>query len=317
MVLTRKGKVIVMAKIDSLSEIDEYYEQKEFERKMNHFPSKMVIIGIIVLISLLLGVGVYFIVNALMAEPKEEVVDEFIGEQMDLNDENVKVLYQYVTYGTEDTRNTKFVMNREVTIGSFTNEEKLYYALQFVQVEDFSFTGKYTEEKEKIYRIPLKKIEDYMELYFGPEVKYQPEKEITYPFTFYINKMNVGELKYNMTQKAYDATFTTSTEETRNQLEIPPVYGKLISALRRADGSVILQERVVYTELRTDNGLYAVDIYKDPEHQELLDSKVQLQLEDLKKLKIDVADYPSTAIVQYTFAVNGGTLYFESSNIII
>ena len=44
---------------------------------------------------------------------------------IDLNDENVKILYQYVTYGTKGLRNDKFVNEDKVIIDSFSNEEKL------------------------------------------------------------------------------------------------------------------------------------------------------------------------------------------------
>ena len=79
----------------------------------------------------------------------------------------------------------------------------------------------------------------------------------------------------------------------------------------------MLQERVVYTELRTDNGGYAVDIYRDPEKKDKIESKGNLTEETLKQVYIDISDYKTTAIVEYTFGLNGQTLYFDSSRIIL
>lgn len=303
-----------MARIESLSELEDYEKQKEFERNYQG-KNKVVIIIILVAVSLLLGLIVYFISNALLKE-EPQAPDSFIGEQISLSDENVQILYQYVTYGTEGTRNQKFVNNREVNLSSFTDQEKLYYALQFAQVEDFEFTGERTANKEKIYTIPTKTIEEYTKLYFGPNASYKEYPTITYPFTFYINKMNVGTMKYNSVRDGYDTTFTANQSLAEKKNTIDPAYGQLISAIRTADGSIILQERVVYTTLRTDNGLFAVDIYEDPERQKLLETKGQLSESDLYQFDVSITGYATTSIVEYTFALSGQTLYFEKSRII-
>jgi len=305
-----------MAKIESLSELDEYHKQKEFEKNYSG-PRKYLIIAIIIAVSLALGLIVYFVSDALLKKEEPPVNEDFIGEQISLTDENVQILYQYVTYGTEGTRNQKFVNNRQVDITSFSDREKLYYALQFAQVEDFEFTGERNSNKDKIYVLPMKDVMGYMRLFFGPSVTYNEESQMTYPFTFYINKMNVGRMEYNKARDGYDTTFTSSQDLDKKENPVDPSYGQLLHALRKPDGSIVLQERVVYTELRTDNGLYAVNVYKDPEKTELLETIGQLQEGDLDSFNVDFSKYSQTAIVEYTFAFNGQSLYFQSSRIIL
>ena len=252
-----------------------------------------------------------------MMKKKTPVAVEDLGEQLSLGDENVKILYQYVTRGVGESRIMKFVTEADVDMNSFSNQEKLEYALQFADADDFSYTGELNEKKQKIYTISNKKIKEYMVLYFGPDVKYTPEAEITYPFLFYINKKNEGTLTYNQSSDGYDAIFASEYDFDQHKNLIEPAYGQLVSALKQPDGSFILQERVVYTELRTENGGYAIDIYKDPGKTEKLDTKTGFNEESLKQFKVNFSDYSSTALVEYTFGLNDRTLYFLRSRIIL
>jgi len=284
---------------------------------MNKKPVKiMVFIGIIVG-ALLLGLIVYTVVSGLIGKAEPPANKEFIGEEIALSDENVKVLYDYVTFGAEGDRNLKFVTEQEVNMASFSEKEKLYYALMFAQVEDFEFTGERNTSKQKIYTIPIKTITNYMKLFFGPSVTYQPEKQMSFPFTFSINRMNVGKMTYNQKRDGYDTVFDSQYDPEQSKSLVPPVYGKLISALRKPDGSIVLQERVVYTALKTENGTYTVEVYKDPAKTNKLETRTNLSESDLSNFSINMDQYSSTAIVEYTFALNGLTCYFNSSRIIM
>ncbi len=306
-----------MAKIESLSELDDYKKQKEWERKTRKPIFRIIIIVGIILFSLLLGVIVYFAVNGLIGKKEPPVNQEFIGEQIALDDENVQILYEYVTVTAEGRRNTKFAENKEVALTNFTEKEKLYYSLQFVRSEDIEFTGEYDHNKRKIYTLPVKKVNEYVKVFFGPNAIYSPESAMTYPFNFSVNKMNVGQMKYNSDRDGYDIVFDSRLIAEEQPKAIESVYGKLISALRQPDGSVVLQERVVYTVLRTENGTYSIDIYKDPEKTIKLDTKTNITDADIPQLNIDPSIYQSTAIVEYTFGLNGSTCYFNSSRIIM
>lgn len=302
--------------MSKIEDIDEDYGSFEEEPEEDSNLKKILPVIIIIVASLALGVTTYVISDLLINNKKTEEKDEVIGNQIDLKDENVQILYQYVTYGLNGKRIDKFVNNRSVTLDSFSDEEKISYALQFVQVEDFEFTGEVDSEKRKIYTLANNKIYNYMKLFFGPNVKYQSVPSISYPFTFQINKMNVGTMKYNSERDGYDTVFASYKELGRDG-SLDPAYGQLISAIKRPDGSIVLQERIVYTELRTDNGGYAVNIYKDPEKTILIDTKTGITDSTLSSISIDVSAYQSTAIVEYVFGVYNMQCYFESSRIIL
>ena len=304
-----------MPKIESL---EEYEEQQAKEIKKREITPKQRIISILIvaIISISLGIMTYAICSIIIEKKDNEKKDAFFGEKINLNDENVQILYEYVTYGIDGTRNTKFVEERYVDMASFNDEEKLYYAFQFVQPEDFEFTGEYDSQKHKIYTLSKNIIEKYLKLYFGPNITYQPVNKITYPFLFTINKMNVGTMVYNNERGGYDTIFASykNTEENKNIID--PVYGQLSSAIRKADGSIVIQERVLYTDLKVDSNGYTINIYKEPEKQTLLKTIENLTEEEVKQFSINFTNYPSTTIIEYTFGVNGTICYFASSRII-
>ena len=302
-----------MAKIESLSEIEDYKKEKERESRIKRIP-KVFVILFVILLSITIGFVVYKITDKIINKDKPVSKTEFIGESIPLSDENVQILYDYVTYGTDGRRNTKFVTNRSVDLSSFTLKEKYYYAFQFVQVDDFEFTGEVDEQNNKIYVLSNNIIKKYMRLYFGDKVTFEPEEYMEYPFSFTINKMNVGKMTYNVERNGYDTIFD-SYEDIENKPET--VYGQLISALRQPDGFIVLQERVVYTETKNDNAIWTLNVYKDPEHTVLLDAIGNLSESDLIDYKIDFKKYSSTAIVEYTFGWNGQMCYFSNSRIIL
>ena len=197
-----------MAKIESLSELDEYYEEKKKEQRRRRFiPNKKVAIIIVIVGAIILGLVVYSVVYKIMDKNNPEIRD-YIGDPISVEDENVKILYDYVTYGADGMRNTKFVLNRNVDLASFSNKELIYYSLQFAQAEDFEFTGEYDNSRHKIYFISDSKIQQYMRYYFGATVTFTPEASLEYPFTFSINKQNVGTMTHDSTNAGYDTVFT-------------------------------------------------------------------------------------------------------------
>ena len=101
-------------------EIDEGGEYKESKSK------SVIPIVIIVVIALVCGLTVFFITNSLFGK-KEVKPDPIVETPLSLSDENVEILYSYVTYGTNNERNDKFVKEPKVTLDSFTNQESFYY----------------------------------------------------------------------------------------------------------------------------------------------------------------------------------------------
>lgn len=286
-------------------------EEQNSEVVLNRLKKKRKIaIIIVVIISILIGLTTFLVSNLIFnREQPPEVVDYSV----DLKDENVQILYQYVTYGAKGLRNDKFAKEDKVVLDNFSNEEKFYYALQFAQVDDFVFTGEINEEKNKVYLITDKKIKKYMQLFFGPNVKYKNDLSLAYPFSFRINGMNVGEMKYSENRGGFETTFTTFQADIKKEDITNNIEGELLNAYSDAKNKLYLEEKVVYiTQTKNPDNTYKIDIYKDNNKTILVDTKTVSNLEE----KIDLSQYNNTTTIKYTFGLNGSVYYFESSEML-
>jgi hypothetical protein len=280
-------------------------------RKTN---SKLPII-IVVVVSLLCGLLVFFVSNLLFGVKKtEEVVPT--ATVMDVDDEDIQILYQYVTYGVKNTRNDKFIKDQSVKMEDFTNDEKFYYALQFAQVEDFASTGQVDDDKRKIYNISSAKIKTYMQRFFGPQVTYSTSSIITYPFSFRINSLNVGVLTYNSISDGFDTVFTSFEDDIEDDSVVKDYYTKLNSATKETDNTIKINEKIIYTDYSVDDdGYYTIKIYKDYAKTMLLETKTNLKKEELESNPINIDDYiEKAATITYVFKANLN-YYFYSSTI--
>lgn len=295
---------------------DELEEFNDSPKKVRKKQNKTVGIIIVIVISLLIGFLVYFGSNKLFGK-KDKVEETPITTEIDITNENVEILYQYVTYGTRNKRNEKFITNQSVKASDFTNEEKFYYALQFAQVEDFVFSGKLTEDNKKIYTISSTKIKNYMKRFFGDKVSFKEDCEITYAFSFRINSENVGTLTYSKADKGYNTVFDGLQENYVSTNIVEPYYAELVGATENADGTLVLKEKIIYTTIEEQNGIYTVKIYNDYAHNNLIETKQNLTAEQLKANPIDVKDYENKAsTVQYNFDLDFTNYYFAGSTIL-
>ena len=277
--------------------------------------SKLPII-IVIIVSIIVGLGVFFLSNNLFG-PKKPVKKVETRQKLSLKEQNVNILYSYVTYGTRNTRGEKFLKENKVTLDSFTNEEKFYYALQFVDDTDFESTGKVNEQNQKIYNIPDSKVKEYMVRFFGNKVTYSKEDTIKYPFSFRINGQNVGIMNYSRRDRGYNTVFDGYEEDLPEEEGIKPYYTELTGAYKELDGTYTLEEKIIYTEIiKNEDNTYTLSIYKDYDHKNILETKNNLTEEDLKSEKIDIERYKTkAATITYRFGLNNNVLYFESSTI--
>ena len=291
--------------------IGDNVEEQNSEVVLNRLKKKRKIaIIIVVIVSILIGLTT-FIVSNLIFNRKQP--SEVINYSVDLKNENVQILYQYVTYGTKGLRNDKFAKEDKVVLDNFSNEEKFYYALQFAQVDDFEFTGEINAEKNKVYLITDRKIKKYMQLFFGPNVKYKNDLTISYPFSFRINGMNVGNMKYSENRGGFETTFTTFQADIKKEDITNNIEGELVKAYSDAKNKLYLEEKVVYiTQTKNPDNTYKIDIYKDNNKTILVDTKTVSNLEE----KIDLSKYNNTTTIKYSFGLNGSVYYFESSEIL-
>ena len=161
-------------------EVSETEEKDRFEKRIDDKIKMVVIIAA----ALIAGFFFFFISNALFGKKENKNISTEVT--LDLNSENVQILYSYVTYGVNNIRNDKFVKESKVTIDSFSNQEKLYYAFQFAQAKDFSKTDNYDSSNRKIYYLSQNTIREYMERFFGGNVSFSTGEKMTYSFRFKI-----------------------------------------------------------------------------------------------------------------------------------
>ena len=268
---------------------------------------------IILIVSLVSGLTVFFISNALFGKketPKEETSQ---SEELSLTDETVEILYSYVTYGVKDERNAKFLTNSKVTQADFSNEEKYYYALQFAEKGDFTETNNKDEEGNTVYELSSTKIKNYMQRFFGEEAKYSEDITIDYPFSFGYNNKNVASITYDKDNKIYKAIFNKQDISVESHV-LKPYISELVKATRNSDGSIVLEENVLYTDVQEENGTYTVLIYKDFEKSSIIEKKSNLKKEDIEEEKEILKKYKDRGTtIQYTFKTNEDTYYFDNS----
>lgn len=280
----------------------------------NKKKNSVVPIIIIVVMAIIIGLIVFFISNAIFGvkEPKEEAP---VSTQLSITDENVKILYQYVTYGIKGERNTKFIKEKNVTIDSFTNEEKFYYALQFAKVEDFKVIDKVDENNRKVYRLYHETVKEYMQRFFGGSVQYSSDISLVYPFSFRINGNNVGYIT-EVDEDGFDVVFDGLEEDIISSNIVEPYYSELVAAYKEPDGTYRLEEKIIYTDVKEEEGIYTVNIYKDYEKTQLIETKENQTKEILANNPINIENYKDKAsTITYHFGLFDKMLYFDSSTI--
>lgn len=305
-------------------DIDPY--EAEQKRILKEKQEKSLMIKKIMIIggAIFIGLFVFLITQALFGK-KTVVVQPPKKTELSLTDSRVTKLYPYVTYGLNNTRNTKFISNKSVKLNDFTNYEKFLYALQFASATDFKETGKTeTDYNLKVYALANDKVLEYMKKFFGDNVKYSKKGNIPYTFPFKVETGNTASLEYNEERDAFLTTFgNTNTESVATTL-VNPYYTKLASAYVDTNTDIVLQENVIYTTLtqyKDENGnpkdQYDLKVYQDYSHTILLDERLGVTAADITTTPVDIETYVYEAnTVTYRFKKSSnGNYYFYSSSI--
>jgi len=288
--------------IDSLEEYDEMVkrdERRSFLKKLYNF---MVIVFIV-----LVGIMMYLIISLFMGNNNETALD--------VNSNEVRTLYSYVTYGSRGIRTDKFVSNSYVDINNFTNDEKFLYALQFASSDDFVDTSKNNSHGRRIYLLPDSKIREYMTTFFGPRVTYSSDLDFNYTFLFRMNKYNHATLDYNAHNSGFEVVFNSyQADDFKPNLE--SYYTQLYNAGRLDDGKIIIREKIVYLDAQRDGDYYNIYIYQDRALSKMIGQLNNVSKTEFESGSIDFNTFPNTAMVEYTFGLSGVMYYFESSKIV-
>lgn len=320
---------------------EEQEVDEEKEKKQNR-----TLLIIIIVFAFVIGLIVFLVFNGIFNKKPKPVNNQPTSQKLLLTNSNVKILYEYVTYSPTGVRDDKFVTEEKTSLGTFTNQEKFYYALQFANASDFSLTGDVTEDGENEYFIPSRKIKSYMERFFGSNVTYSNDEVIKYHFDFTKNDLPIEDctLKYSSKldgfvtafryKKGYEPKEEDTTKEDKiddskkeektvtpiepeEEVLVQPFYTKLYAAYQDPDGTYRLEEKVIYTTVDDNSdGTYNVSIYADYEKTKLLESKLNQTKESLLTNSISINKYLDKAsTVTYYFKLNKNVLYYDSSKI--
>ena len=284
------------------------------QMKTTHFDKKSLIAPIIIVVLLALAIGliIFYITNPLFNEPQE---GPFVQE-LQLSDNNVRILYNYVSYSVDGSRNDVFVMNSSVTKENMPSKDKLYYALQFASPEDFVSTGKRDDDNNQIFNNSDNKVDAYMKRFFGNNVTYSKVKKMDYTLNFSDEHKYVGTLTYSYDNKGYDTILNKIDEEDDEKVYVQPFYGKLVKASLFEDQTMELQEKVIYTKVLEDDDLYTIKVYGDLHYHNLIETRNNLTESQLKNSVFNMNEYVNEAsTVTYTFKTEDEKYYFYSSNL--
>ena len=290
--------------------------------KTSRFDKKSLIAPIIIVILLSLAVGliIFYISNPFFNEPQE---GPYVQE-LQLTDNNVRILYKYVTSSVDGNRNDVFVMNDSITKENMPNEDKLYYALQFASPEDFVSTGKRDKENNQIFNISDKKIDEYMKRFFGNNITYSKVKKMDYPLSFSEEVKYVASLTYSYENKGYDTILIKYSDEEndndkkdeKEEIKVKPFYTKLVKANLFEDQTIELQEKVIYTKVSKEKDLYTIKVYGDLHYHNLIDTRNNLTESQMQNSIFNLNEYMNEAsTVTYTFKTENDKYYFYSSNV--
>ena len=270
---------------------------------------------IIAIVAITVGLIVFLVMNAFFGK-KEVPVEVPADTKLSLSEENVQILYSYVTYGVKNKRYDKFLVENIVTLDSFSNQEKFYYALQFAEAEDFEATGKLNAANKKIYTISDVQVKNYMQRFFGGKVSYTYTDTFAYPFSFRINGQNVGTMTPNERGDGMSVVFDGYEPDVEEAI-VEPFYADLVEAYKQSDGTYRLVEKAVYTKVDAKgNGYFDVSIYRDPAHTLLIETKQNQNEAIMKANPISAATYSDkAATITYHFGLYNSMLYFDKSEI--
>lgn len=290
---------------------EEFDETNESSSKKNNTVMNWIII---IAISLISGIVVYFITDRLINSNTKAPEEPAQEKKLLLTEDSVQILYRYVSYGIRNKRNDKFLRESSTSLSSFTEEEKFYYALQFARGKDFKDTGKTSSSGAKIYNLSSATMKEFMNRFFGPTVTFSNQVSMNYTFKFTLNGKNTGTFR-----SADVDGFNISFEKLERNIEpslVEPYYTRLVAAYQEPSGKYRLEEKVIYTRLEKNGNNYNVYIYNDYNKTKLIETISNQTETSLRQNPVAIDKYLDQAsTVSYYFALDNSILYFESSQI--
>ena len=244
---------------------DDIDENGAVEHKVLSDRTKIIIIIVVAFIA---GLSVFLITNALFG--KKEIKPEkptITKTSLTISDQDVVDSYKMLTYGAGGVRDKKYISGIDIDSNSFGNAEKYYFALQYAAKVDFTETDRTDAKGFKIYTLPESYMDIYMQRYFGPDVSYTKDGEISNTFKFRIDGKDTGIIKYNSSNAEYEVSLSELRQAPEKKL-VDDVYYYLDDAYSYSDGRLVLEEKVLFTKtVENQNGTIDIYLYSDFERQ--------------------------------------------------
>ena len=295
------------------------FEEVDSTKKKSQLPDNVKLVLIIV-VSLLVGVGVFVASNTIFGKKDDDQLP-ITTTTLSTNDKTVLELYEMVNYGDRGVRTEKFMKEEKVDLNSFNNSEKFYYAMQFATMADFSNSGNVDASGKKIYTISNDKVNQYMTRFFGPKVTYSTDGANTITFDFTIENSNVGTMIYDLNRDAFATTFSGVNNDYVNNSNIKPFYSKIAAAASRSDGTLEIKERIIYTTLVQNKDVngnlidnYSLSIFRDYNKTMLIETRNNLSANTVSQYALSLDDYASqSSVITYKFKKQSSGYYFVGS----
>lgn len=245
---------------------DDIDENGAIEHKALSDKTKIIIIVIIAFVA---GISVFLITNAIFGRKEVEPQKPTITKTtLSMTDEDVVSNYKMLTYGAGGIRDRKFISGIDIDGNSFGNAEKYYFALQFCVKVDLVESDKTDEGGFKIYTLPESSMDIYMNRFFGPDVTYTKEGEISNTFKFRIDGKDTGLVRYNSNKAEFEISLSELRETSTSDSFIDDAYYYLDDAYSYSDGRLVLVEKIIYTKLvENKDGSSDVYLYSDYDRQ--------------------------------------------------
>ena len=264
------------------------------------------ILMIIVIVgAIFIGIIVFSISNLFVSKPnRSDDNDEQVETKTDLELDSKKVtsLYNYVTYGDNDI----YLKNPNVKLDNFNNYDKFYYMSSLIKKKDIEEIDE-KESGNKLNTIKYSKIKEYMEKYFGPDVEFEKNSNVTVILPFDLNDKNICNLTYNENLTAYTVGCSEKKEIKSD------AYRELVSAKESGD-NIIIKERVLFIDTKEENGRVSFDVYKDYNHTILITSG-DIEKNDFSLDNIMKENRKKSITIKYTYKKNKKDHYLYSSKI--
>lgn len=296
---------------------DQIKTEEYMPQKNNKKTGKLILLVLVavLLIGIFIYLGLLLNSNSNNSNKKKTVNKKqttAVEETVSVESPRIVTTYNYVTYGRDGINNNDyFLTNKNITVDNFENSQKIFFATQFLETDNFLDTGK-TKDNKKIYAVSVEEFEAALKKFFGSVIPYDKEGTYKVSLPFTKDGGSLVNLTYDNSLKSFVSTFDTVNA---NNDKIKKYYTKLISAMKKGD-VLTLTEKVIYTSTQPSGNNLVINIYSDYAKTKLIETKT-VENSSINENTINIDNYLEKAnTIEYKFDIKDSkTYYFKSSSI--